>query len=110
MSMRRRGRRRGRRRARARRIEARMDSSVSRGTRQILESLARAGVTSLPKAVAVAAAPVATAISLGQPLAAEKVEIRTPAMTSGPTRAVSRALLLDGDAEGAALPVAERSA
>ena len=49
-----------------------MDSPLSRGTRQILESLGRAGVTSLPKAVAATAAPCPQALTPGQPLAARE--------------------------------------
>src|SRR5438105_12897667 len=88
----------------------RMDSSLSRGTRQILESLARAGVTSLPKAVAATAAPCPQALTPGQPLAAREAATPKPAATNASSRAAPRELPLEDGAAGVLLPAVERPA
>src|SRR5262245_45670471 len=87
-----------------------MDSTTARGARQLLESLARAGVTSLPKCMAIASAPAATMLPASQP-ASEKSAAEAPRTpTSAPPLTAARALLLGDSRESEAILAAERPA
>ncbi len=74
-----------------------MDSPLLRGMRQTLESLARAGVTSLPRAAVV---PAAAAIID----AAQRVELAAAKQTAAAKPATARSLPLDGREEATAMP------